>query len=55
MIKVYSIVALLLVLMPSSVFAQRAGDAALGAVAGAVSGALGGAVSGLLRKVYLRT
>ena len=36
MIKVYSIAALLLVLVPSSVLAQRAGDAALGAVAGAV-------------------
>jgi len=46
MIKVYSIAALLLVLVPSSVFAQRAGDAALGAVAGAVVLGPVGAVAG---------
>ena len=46
MIKVYSIVALLLVLAPSSVMAQRAGDAALGAVAGAVVLGPVGAVAG---------
>ena len=46
MIKVYSIAALLLVLAPSSVFAQRAGDAALGAVAGAVVLGPVGAVAG---------
>jgi hypothetical protein len=46
MIKIYSIAALLLVLVPSSVFAQRAGDAALGAVAGAVVLGPVGAVAG---------
>ena len=46
MIKAYSIAALLLVLVPSSVFAQRAGDAALGAVAGAVVLGPVGAVAG---------
>lgn len=50
MIKAYSIAALLLVLVPSSALAQRAGDAALGAVAGAVVlgpvGAVAGAVVG---------
>ena len=46
MIKVYSIAALLLVLVPSSVLAQRAGDAALGAVAGAVVLGPVGAVAG---------
>jgi len=46
MIKVYSVAALLLVLLPSSVFAQRAGDAALGAVAGAVVLGPVGAVAG---------
>jgi len=46
MIKVYSVAALLLVLVPSSVFAQRAGDAALGAVAGAVVLGPVGAVAG---------
>jgi hypothetical protein len=46
MIKVYSIAALLLVLVPTSVFAQRAGDAALGAVAGAVVLGPVGAVAG---------
>jgi hypothetical protein len=46
MIKVYSIAALLLVLAPSSVLAQRAGDAALGAVAGAVVLGPVGAVAG---------
>jgi hypothetical protein len=42
----YTIAALLLVLLPSSVFAQRAGDAALGAVAGAVVLGPVGAVAG---------
>jgi hypothetical protein len=42
----YTIAALLLVLVPSSVFAQRAGDAALGAVAGAVVLGPVGAVAG---------
>ena len=46
MIKVYSIAALLLVLAPSSAMAQRAGDAALGAVAGAVVLGPVGAVAG---------
>ncbi len=46
MIKAYSIAALLLVLAPSSVLAQRAGDAALGAVAGAVVLGPVGAVAG---------
>ena len=46
MIKVYSVAALLLVLVPSSVLAQRAGDAALGAVAGAVVLGPVGAVAG---------
>jgi hypothetical protein len=46
MIKIYSIAALLLVLVPSSVLAQRAGDAALGAVAGAVVLGPVGAVAG---------
>ena len=46
MIKVYSVAALLLVLVPSSVMAQRAGDAALGAVAGAVVLGPVGAVAG---------
>jgi hypothetical protein len=42
----YTIAALLLVLVPSSAFAQRAGDAALGAVAGAVVLGPVGAVAG---------
>ncbi len=46
MIKAYSIAALLLVLVPSSAMAQRAGDAALGAVAGAVVLGPVGAVAG---------
>ena len=46
MIKVYSIAALLLLLAPSPVLAQRAGDAALGAVAGAVVLGPVGAVAG---------
>jgi hypothetical protein len=46
MIKAYSIAALLLVLVPSSVLAQRAGDAALGAIAGAVVLGPVGAVAG---------
>jgi hypothetical protein len=46
MIKAYSIAALLLVLAPSSALAQRAGDAALGAVAGAVVLGPVGAVAG---------
>jgi hypothetical protein len=46
MIKAYSVAALLLVLVPSSVMAQRAGDAALGAVAGAVVLGPVGAVAG---------
>jgi len=46
MIKVYSVAALLLVLVPSSVMAQRAGDAALGAVAGAVVLGPVGAIAG---------
>jgi hypothetical protein len=46
MIKVYSLAALLLLLAPSSVLAQRAGDAALGAVAGAVVLGPVGAVAG---------
>ena len=46
MIKAYSIAALLLVLVPSAAMAQRAGDAALGAVAGAVVLGPVGAVAG---------
>ena len=46
MIKVYITAALLLVLVPSSAMAQRAGDAALGAVAGAVVLGPVGAVAG---------
>ena len=46
MIKAYSTAAVLLVLVPSSVLAQRAGDAALGAVAGAVVLGPVGAVAG---------
>ncbi|WKA26698.1 DNA-directed RNA polymerase subunit N [Bradyrhizobium roseum] len=46
MIKAYCIAALLLVLAPSSALAQRAGDAALGAVAGAVVLGPVGAVAG---------
>jgi hypothetical protein len=46
MIKVYSLAALLFVLVPSSAMAQRAGDAALGAVAGAVVLGPVGAVAG---------
>jgi hypothetical protein len=50
MIKAYCIAALLLVLAPSAAIAQRAGDAALGAVAGAVVlgpvGLVAGAVVG---------
>ena len=46
MIKAYSAAALLLVLVPSSAMAQRAGDAALGAVAGAVVLGPVGAVAG---------
>ena len=46
MIKVYSIAALLLVLVPSSALAQRAGDTALGALAGAVVLGPVGAVAG---------
>ncbi len=46
MIKAYAIAALLLVLVPSSALAQRAGDAALGAVAGAVVLGPVGAVAG---------
>ena len=47
MIKVaYAIAALLLVLVPSSVRAQRAGDTALGALAGAVVLGPVGAVAG---------
>ena len=46
MIKAYSIAALLFVLVPSPVLAQRAGDAALGAVAGAVVLGPVGAVAG---------
>src|SRR3954451_20156636 len=42
----YTIAALLLVFVPSSAFAQRAGDAALGAVAGAVVLGPVGAVAG---------
>jgi hypothetical protein len=42
----YTVAALLLVLVPSSAFAQRAGDAALGAVAGAVVLGPVGAVAG---------
>ena len=42
----YAIVALLLVLVPSSVRAQRAGDTALGALAGAVVLGPVGAVAG---------
>lgn len=46
MLKAYSIAALLLVLAPSAAMAQRAGDAALGAVAGAVVLGPVGAVAG---------
>ncbi len=46
MLKAYSIAALLLVLAPSSALAQRAGDAALGAVAGAIVLGPVGAVAG---------
>lgn len=46
MIKIYSLAALLLLLAPSPVLAQRAGDAALGAVAGAVVLGPVGAVAG---------
>ena len=46
MIKAYSTAALLLVLVPSAALAQRAGDAALGAVAGAVVLGPVGAVAG---------
>ena len=46
MIKAYSIAALLLVLVPSSALAQRAGDTALGALAGAVVLGPVGAVAG---------
>src|SRR6478752_7713159 len=46
MIKAYSFAALLLVLVPSSALAQRAGDAALGALAGAVVLGPVGAVAG---------
>jgi hypothetical protein len=46
MIKVYTTAAMLLVLAPSAALAQRAGDAALGAVAGAVVLGPVGAVAG---------
>jgi hypothetical protein len=46
MIKAYSVAALLLVLVPSSALAQRAGDTALGALAGAVVLGPVGAVAG---------
>lgn len=46
MIKAYTTAALLLVLAPSAALAQRAGDAALGAVAGAVVLGPVGAVAG---------
>jgi hypothetical protein len=46
MIKAYSFAALLLVLVPSSALAQRAGDTALGALAGAVVLGPVGAVAG---------
>ncbi len=46
MIKAYTIAAMLLVLAPSAALAQRAGDAALGAVAGAVVLGPVGAVAG---------
>jgi hypothetical protein len=46
MIKIYSLAALLLLLAPSPVLAQRAGDAALGAVAGAVVLGPVGAIAG---------
>ena len=46
MIKAYATAALLLVLAPSAALAQRAGDAALGAVAGAVVLGPVGAVAG---------
>ena len=52
MIKAYTTAAMLLVLAPSAALAQRAGDAALGAVAGAVVlgpvGAVAGAFVGYL-------
>jgi hypothetical protein len=46
MIKAFATAALLLALAPSAAFAQRAGDAALGAVAGAVVLGPIGAVAG---------
>ena len=46
MIKAYATAAMLLVLAPSAALAQRAGDAALGAVAGAVVLGPVGAVAG---------
>jgi hypothetical protein len=46
MIKAYTTAAMLLVLAPSAALAQRAGDAALGAVAGAVVLGPVGAVAG---------
>ena len=46
MIKAYSVAALLLILVPSSALAQRAGDTALGALAGAVVLGPVGAVAG---------
>lgn len=46
MIKAFTTAALLLVLAPSAALAQRAGDAALGAVAGAVVLGPVGAVAG---------
>ncbi|HET9586705.1 MAG TPA: DNA-directed RNA polymerase subunit N [Bradyrhizobium sp.] len=46
MIKAYTTAAVLLVLAPSAALAQRAGDAALGAVAGAVVLGPVGAVAG---------
>src|SRR5438034_11607188 len=46
MIKAYTTAAMLLILAPSAALAQRAGDAALGAVAGAVGLGPVGAVAG---------
>jgi len=46
MIKAYTTAAMLLILAPSAALAQRAGDAALGAVAGAVVLGPVGAVAG---------
>lgn len=46
MVKAYITAAMLLALAPSAAFAQRAGDAALGAVAGAVVLGPVGAVAG---------